>query len=150
MPHTGPNIGANCEPHHRAHQRTNGCTDKRTHARADDSTNARAHAAPVHRRFARLRQDGGWHLLRAGRQHVRVQLQARLLAERSPRSAAQRARVHACHGSADSGADGRADKCADRGAHCNADCITDRITDCRTDCRAHGRTHTAPVRRRLA
>ena len=145
MPHTGPNIGANCEPHHRAHQRTNGCTDKRTHARADDSTNARAHAAPVHRRFARLRQDGGWHLLRAGRQRVRVQLQARLLAERSPRSAAQRARVHACHGSADSGADGRADGCADYGAHgCTHDVAyrrADGHANREPNRRAHQRTH---------
>ena len=79
-----------------------------------------------------------------------MRLQAGLLAERRPRPAAERAHVHACHGSADGSTHDRSDILADIGAYCVAHYVADSVADFCTDPRAHGRTHTAPVRRRLA
>ena len=86
------------EQHFAAHMHVG---DGRTHAESDGESNAGpdaepdvhadsgsdtradacADAAPVRRRLARLRYDGGRHLLRDGTDHPHLRLQGRLLGE---------------------------------------------------------------------
>ena len=73
----------------KSNAKSDGCTDAEPDACADARADARAFAradtcadaAPVRRRLARLRHDGGRHLLPDGTYQPHLRLQGRLLGE---------------------------------------------------------------------
>ena len=126
--HGGTDRRAHCRTYRCAHGGTDRSTYCGTHRGAHHRADARADAASVHGRLARLRQDGGRHLLRRWREQLHLRLQAGLLGELD-----EPAHVHARHRRADGSADGS--------AHVGANSIAHGGTDRCTNRRAHGCAH---------